>query len=1395
VRFFRIPSFTGIEAHRDDADRGSLRVVEGCLPYGPGGLRSGPVWKKVGEVSSLSNLDENHLYGSDDGKGNSALFISRTKEVHELAIISSENTKLESFGNNYLIIDPVEMYQEGKAVLAPVGNQLYSFGDGDGEAVFVGKQSKGVFPDEELYSYEWAKFPNCKFFVQGPKKTIYAAGNPDQPLRVYISEPASKTSPIKDSPYSTEEPVIDAYGGLLSVVDILGTNASAITALSSRGDQVVVHTNKGCHLLYAPTSDQAETGYRVEQAPATNFSAAVSSQVVAGETGSMSFWLGHDGQIYKDESAARGAEDVKNYADPAQVSWKSKSVWEKELHYDLRDSFAAYDRQSGMYWIYVIAPEYLDTIKDSIPGMVFNLETLPERPGQITNLTASGSSIPGNIVNFDASTIKPGNISDLIVLPPLPGKIEDLDAGKVRPSYVTDLRAMPPKPGQVDLVSKPIEPGDIDSIEAMPTKPGNIEDFKCLDKPGTVENLDVKPLRPGKIDLELEINRPGNVNNVDAKPEAPDKIRVFDVKTKKPGKVGTPGASPEKPVKIISLTAKPEDPDKIRVFDVETEKPGKVENVDAQTTTEKLSKPIVEMKVPEFMNPERMEFAVLWNNVENATYPEGYELQLDKYESGQELFNPPEEEYTPDTTGMYFSSMEANTIYAARVRAVGYGHKYLTSDWSDVKYYQTPRVKLDPIEELKAFYSAFNDDPAKDVTITWQNHEFASRHQLQISKQSDFSTTVIDYIQDPRGISLFIEEQPGSRLEAETTYYVRIRCSHAGNEYSTSDWSETVQYRTANEIPAPHTVLNVNARPERPAQVTGLSVEGAGAGYIDPNDYASDGAFFGTGQMKIYDNANTIRSIQGSGVLNEGTYPDNAPPTTPAQMYATGNSSSIRMDLYYPNGRVNGAAKTVDFCKQNSSSYQDGKFKLAPIAVTYEGKRDYNDLVWVNEYGLLRRRWKLNPDGTMPSWKIEGFDSQGSDEEAWVVFDPNQNRYTVLWFPFISTPAGRDYYPKLYIHSKQSSYDQSFHPSNPFGVYSYHITGDTDRHRSCYIFAPDFLDSCDPAHSPYGQPTAPVHITLPENSTLNGTSITNLQVHPAIGTADSEQCAGPNPADCTGNDIHRWYYNGTEDKFEDPDGNDFNVNNALYLTHIKNGAFGGVGAWVLGSGRYSGFGCSTSTTIPRNLDDAVGSGRESLHRPQFSQGTFRRSTPETSIFYWSESGWTNIPVGGGVARWWGRYRNKYDSRYFDNVYQYWTVARPDTRADTHNEWNQLKDLDRSSKARMYNWNSIIRHNDFGPDWREFEIRLYPSLAYGGRYMVSMHFGELLYGHFKNVSGTGCQITGEYRAQPNTTTPDDLSFWIGLRPFHSDGSTHRGGAYHSDGSSFTLPVNTTEWPWQ
>ena len=72
MRYYRIPSFSGIEGHRNKPDRGTLRVIEGCMPYPVGGLRSGPVWTTLG---TFANLNDQVSYTTDDA-GNKYLFVS-----------------------------------------------------------------------------------------------------------------------------------------------------------------------------------------------------------------------------------------------------------------------------------------------------------------------------------------------------------------------------------------------------------------------------------------------------------------------------------------------------------------------------------------------------------------------------------------------------------------------------------------------------------------------------------------------------------------------------------------------------------------------------------------------------------------------------------------------------------------------------------------------------------------------------------------------------------------------------------------------------------------------------------------------------------------------------------------------------------------------------------------------------------------------------------------------------------------------------------------------------------------------------------------------------------------------------------------------------------------------
>jgi hypothetical protein len=427
-------------------------------------------------------------------------------------VMSTEHTKIDSLGASYQVVSS-DLYKSGKSSITPIGNRMYAVGDGSAEATYLGKgpinkPTHEVFPNQVLYDLEWSRFPNCQFYVQGPKKTIFASGNPDQPLRVYISEPAGLTDPYSDSPYSTE--LTAEHAGVLSTVDILSSNASRITALSTRGDQVVVHTDKGCHLLYAPQPDQASTGFRVEQVPATNFSGAVNSQVVAGESGSQHFWMGHDGQIYKDEAASRGAEDFKGYADAAQANWKAKGTWEKEHPIDLSDAFATYDPQSGMYWVYTRSDEFTESISGDAPGYPVNLQStlIPDEPGVPENLQSSLlHDAPGAPINLESSVVHdipgaPQNLTSSLI-PDAPGVPQNLTS-----SLIPDVDA----PGVPTNLTSSL-------VHDAPGVPTNLTSSLIPDAPGVPTNLTSQVTVLGQfrnsttLKIDVDYSHSGNTTN------------------------------------------------------------------------------------------------------------------------------------------------------------------------------------------------------------------------------------------------------------------------------------------------------------------------------------------------------------------------------------------------------------------------------------------------------------------------------------------------------------------------------------------------------------------------------------------------------------------------------------------------------------------------------------------------------------------------------------------------------------------------------------------------------------------------------------------------------------------------------------------------------------------
>ena len=498
MRWFRVPAFTGIQAAADDADRGTLRICEGCLPLGPGGLRSAPVWDAVGTADNLSSSSWNYLSGSDDGKGNSVVWASRFGEVHDVKVFSSANTDLVLLPAGYGV-SVGSLYQQDKACMSAIGNRMVAFGDGSAEALSAGKGPPTaivqIAPDNKIYHQEYSRFPNCKFYIQGPRKTLFASGNKNNPLKVYISEPAGLTQPHRDSLYSSE-----ATGS----VDLLMTDASEITALSSLGNNVAVHTDAGIFLLSPSNPDQASSGYRVEQAPTSVASAAVNLQVVAGEDGTQPYYLGFDGQIWKDP-AGPGSEQKHTYADPVQASAKAKGRWDVDHPIDLSDSFSAYEPETGMYWVYMKTKEweeYQSTLPPSVPGSISAVAA----PGAPSTISAALPPQAPSGISALSSPGKPWLVSALAE----PGAPSSISATVVGGTIVA-----PGAPSGISALAQPGAPSGISAL-AQPGAPSSISAVLATQAPGAPSNISAlaEPGAPSAISALAEPGAPSNISAV-----------------------------------------------------------------------------------------------------------------------------------------------------------------------------------------------------------------------------------------------------------------------------------------------------------------------------------------------------------------------------------------------------------------------------------------------------------------------------------------------------------------------------------------------------------------------------------------------------------------------------------------------------------------------------------------------------------------------------------------------------------------------------------------------------------------------------------------------------------------------------------------------------------------
>ena len=414
MRYQEISTFSGIENHRQDTNKGTLRVCENAVMGASGSLRSLPRWEKSFDINVPSS--GSFLTKATDVLGNSYAISSNEGVIDSIKIFINEKPVPSKLGPLDFSSN-VELSSDTQTFLNDVGSRVAIAGNGTdlkkiSETLNADGKRDLVIEDlvnsggNNIYKLEESKFPNCTMFIVGMKKSIYGAGNPQNPLTVYISEPSSTEDPFRAGIYSSA----------MSKVEILCSNATKITALSSYQNYVVVHTDAGVVLLYSPEQTQASTGFRVEQITAAANSGAINQNCVAGSAIIQPYYLGVDGQIYKDSSARRGPDNKPSFSDVEQVTAKAKGLWDRHIKGDLSKSFSAYDTFSGIYNFYLPND---NTSEDSPKFLGYYYHDLdqalvgPVYSNYITSITSVGdssimlgTSSEGSVVTCDMEQLK-----------------------------------------------------------------------------------------------------------------------------------------------------------------------------------------------------------------------------------------------------------------------------------------------------------------------------------------------------------------------------------------------------------------------------------------------------------------------------------------------------------------------------------------------------------------------------------------------------------------------------------------------------------------------------------------------------------------------------------------------------------------------------------------------------------------------------------------------------------------------------------------------------------------------------------------------------------------------------------------------------------------------------
>lgn len=186
---------------------------------------------------------------------------------------------------------------------------------------------------------------------------------------------------------------------------------------------------------------------------------------------------------------------------------------------------------------------------------------------------------------------------------------------------------------------------------------------------------------------------------------------------------------------------------------------------------------------PIILKPDNASFISLsskltWSSVQGAKY---FQIQID---STNLFTNPVFNQIINRITYLNLPRLDNSTMYYWRVRAL---NDKDTSQWSTIRTFTT--YLANPV-----FTFPLNNSLSIQLkdTIRWNKVNLATNYHFQISNSPSF-TNILE-----NDDKLTSEKIVVNNLQNNTTYYCRIR---AYNSTNTSDWSDTLTFKTILETP------------------------------------------------------------------------------------------------------------------------------------------------------------------------------------------------------------------------------------------------------------------------------------------------------------------------------------------------------------------------------------------------------------------------------------------------------------------------------------------------------------------------------------------------------------------------------------------------------------------